>query len=172
MLNQRNSSNCREYSHLCFSDLDKSIKAVDSSTYAFDLEQIIDTLDFQFLETYNRSLITVEVLLLEGIWQNKTYSEIAAENNYSSTYLTNVAAPKLLKKLSKLIEYRITKKSCRSRLTKYIREHTPSKFKSHREKIGKSSLSTIPDRYYSFGRDKVQSENSLLKDAVLFARIN
>ena len=85
-----------------------------------DFELIIETLDYLFLEEYARSLNTVERLLLAGIWQRKTYSTIAKEHNYSSDYFSNVAAPKLFKKLSKLVQCRVTKKNCRFLLAKHV----------------------------------------------------
>lgn len=89
-------------------------------TINIEFELAIHILDVLLREKHERSLSTVEKLLLEGIWQHKTYSEIAKENNYSSDYFSNVAAPKLLKQLSKLVRCRVTKKNCQLLVTKYI----------------------------------------------------
>ena len=124
--NSWNNSNYRESSNVRISNTNYSTKVAYPSDYALNLEQIIDALEIQFLEAYDQPMMAVEILLLEGIWQNKTYSEVAVENHYSPTYLTNVAAPKLLKKLSQLAKYRITKKNCRSKLAKCILENMPS----------------------------------------------
>lgn len=92
----------------------------NQSATAANFKLIVDTLDTLFLKTYNRPLSIVEGLILKGVWQRKTYSEMAQESNYSSDYFSNVAAPKLLKQLSKLVKCRITKKNCRPIVTKYI----------------------------------------------------
>ena len=165
--NNRNSK-YRESSGIYFPNPDQLIK--DESACSLNLEQIINTLNIPFLKMYNRPLIPVEILLLKGIWQNKTYSEIATENNYSSDYLTNVAAPRLFKKLSKLVECRITKKSCCSIVTKYILENTSISSKSHEKEITKSRQSSniLSARYPSFEQKQNFDKNSFLKDAVLF----
>ena len=114
-----------------FSDLNQIEEAADRSNYFDNFALLFETLNVLLLKTDNKPLATVETLILEGVWQNKIYSEIASENNYSSNYITNVAAPKLFKKLSKLMEDRITKKNCRSLITKYFVENLSSDLKSH-----------------------------------------
>lgn len=66
-----------------------------------------------------RPLNPAETLLLRGIWQYQTYSQIADEVGYSPGYLTNVVAPELLHRLSNLIGQRLTKKNCRILLEDY-----------------------------------------------------
>jgi AAA-like domain len=68
----------------------------------------------------NRSLNPAEMLVLRGIWQYQTYSQIAAEVGYSAGYLTNVVAPELLHRLSDLLGQRLTKKNCRILLEPYV----------------------------------------------------
>ncbi len=45
--------------------------------------------------------------------EDLSYGEIGQKEDYSPAYLTNVAAPKLYKKLSKLLGKNVTKKTCR-----------------------------------------------------------
>lgn len=136
---------------------------------AVDFELIINALDILFLEKYDRPLSAVEGLLLEGIWQTKTYSEIAKENNYSSDYFSNVAAPRLLKQLSKLLECRINKKNCRSIITKYIMEKSnDSQNDGAKRKI---SLSLDTASNYSFGQENSFFDFSFLQDAILLTRV-
>ena len=172
--NTLNCSNYREHSDTYISPMNRETKAVNSSAYSLNLEQIIDTLDVQFLEMYDQPLIVVEMLLLEGIWQSKTYSEIALENHYSCQYLTNVAAPKLFKRLSQLVNYRITKKSCFSVGTKYILENTlyRCRSRSSEKEMNERSSDTIYDSYFTFGRGIDFDRDLFLKDAVLFAQLN
>ena len=66
------------------------------------------------------ALSSLEIILLKGISKDLTYSAIGKANDYSHDYLTNVAAPKLYKKLSKLLDQNVTKKNCRLLLESYI----------------------------------------------------
>ena len=82
-------------------------------------DMVIDLLDRQ-LTAINESPAHVELSLLQGIWENLSYGEIGSQEGYSPEYLANVAAPKLYKKLSKLINKRVTKKNCRSLVESYL----------------------------------------------------
>jgi len=83
------------------------------------LDSLLEILNHELLETQNRPLNSTEILILRGIWQYQTYSQIAEEGGYSPGYLTNVVAPELCQRLSKLIGKRVTKKNCRALLESY-----------------------------------------------------
>ena len=76
-------------------------------------DSLLNLLDKQFIEIDEYPLNAVERLLLKGILEDLSYGEIGHKEDYSSAYLTNVAAPKLYKKLSKLFGKNVTKKNCR-----------------------------------------------------------
>lgn len=121
MLNDRlNKLNVSRSDYTCQENLSLDFLKINQARTGFGFELAIDILDILYLKKYDASLSTVEQLILEGIWQKKTYGEIAQENHYSADYLSNVAAPKLLKQLSKLLECRINKKNCRSMVTNFI----------------------------------------------------
>ena len=82
-------------------------------------DSLLNLLDKQLIEINECSLNTVENLLLKGILEDLSYSEIGQQEDYSPAYLTNVAAPKLYKKLSKLLGENVTKKNCRTLLESY-----------------------------------------------------
>ncbi len=84
-----------------------------------NLDLLVEILNRQLLETQNRPLNSTEILILRGIWQYQTYSKIAQEGGYSPGYFTNVVAPELCQRLSKLIGQRVTKKNCRALLESY-----------------------------------------------------
>nr|WP_249263485.1 hypothetical protein [Microcystis aeruginosa] len=48
-------------------------------------EEIQEILNRQLLKLENRCLNDTEQLLLRGLWQKKSYQEIAQENGYSSS---------------------------------------------------------------------------------------
>ena len=76
-------------------------------------DSLLNLLDKQLIEIDEYPLNGVESLLLKGILEDLSYSAISQKEDYSPAYLTNVAAPKLYKKLSKLLGKNVTKKNCR-----------------------------------------------------------
>ena len=76
-------------------------------------DSLLNLLDQQFIEIDESPLNAAERLLLKGILKDLSYAQISRKEGYSPAYLTNVAAPKLYKKLSKLFGKNVTKKNCR-----------------------------------------------------------
>ena len=83
------------------------------------LTGVLDQLNHDLVSQEKAGLSSIEVLILQGVWEDKNYQEIAKESGYSTGYLTNVVAPKLWQRLSKITEKRITKKTCRQLLQTY-----------------------------------------------------
>lgn len=102
-----------------------------------NLNYLFETIDRQLIESQNRPLNSTETIILQGVWQYRTYNQIAIEAGYSPGYFTNVVAPELYQRLSKVIGQRVTKKNCRmlleSRLDKKAMPKT-SIFKQDRTK--------------------------------------
>ncbi len=99
-----------------------------------NLDSLINILDNQLIAARNRPLNSPEIMILRGIWEYRTYNQIALEGDYSPGYFTNVVAPELYKRLSHLVGKRVTKKNCRTLLESYVAaEITPEKtFKSEK----------------------------------------
>ena len=169
----QNSFSCQKHSSVELRISNPREDSVARTTDSLDFELIIDTLNILFSKMYDEQLGTVEVLILEGVWQNQTYSKIAQKNNYSSDYVTNVAAPKLFKKLSKLIECRITKKTSRSLITKYVRENITTKPQRHLAKRAsiKQNFNLVYNYYSNVEREQKLEKKLFLKDAILLAQI-
>ncbi|MDJ0596624.1 MAG: AAA-like domain-containing protein [Pleurocapsa sp. MO_226.B13] len=85
-----------------------------------NLDCLLEIVDCQLIESQNRPLNSIEILILRGIWQYKTYNQIAIEAGYSPGYCTTVVAPELYQRLSKIIGQRVTKKNCRALLESYV----------------------------------------------------
>jgi hypothetical protein len=81
---------------------------------------IFEIIDRQLIKVQKCPLNFVEIIILEGIWQGLSYDEIGMQKDYSSGYLSKVAAPKLYGKLSALIGKSITKKNCCELLESYV----------------------------------------------------
>ncbi|MBE9012018.1 AAA-like domain-containing protein, partial [Pseudanabaenaceae cyanobacterium LEGE 13415] len=89
-----------------------------------ELDVLCGTLNRELISRQTRPLNSTETLLLRGIWQYQTYTQIADEIGYSPGYLTNVVAPELLHRLSQLAGQRITKKNCRIILESFVAQST------------------------------------------------
>ena len=85
-----------------------------------NLDRLLEIIDRQLIENQDRPLNSTQILILRGIWQYKTYNQIAIAADYSPGYFTTVVAPELYQRLSKLIGQRVTKKNCRSLLESYV----------------------------------------------------
>lgn len=84
-----------------------------------NLDCLFEIFDRLLIESHNRPLNSTENLILRGIWQYKTYNQIAIDAGYSPGYFTNVVAPELFGRLSKVIGQRVTKKNCQVLLESY-----------------------------------------------------
>jgi len=89
------------------------------SMNSMSLEPLLEIVNGKLLESQNRPLAPTEILILQGIWQNQTYNQIAQEGGYSPGYFTTVVAPQLCQRLSELLGKRVTKKNCRVLLESY-----------------------------------------------------
>lgn len=111
-----------------------------------ELDVLCGTLNRELISRQTRPLNSTETLLLRGIWQYQTYSQIADEIGYSPGYLTNVVAPELLHRLSQLAGQRLTKKNCRiileALVTQFISE--PRSPESHTPPTVSSALPCFP----------------------------
>ncbi|NEP11021.1 MAG: serine/threonine protein kinase [Symploca sp. SIO2C1] len=94
-----------------------------------NLDYLLETVDSQLIESKNRPLNSAEIIILRGIWQYKTYNQIAIEAGYSPGYFTNVVAPELFGRLSEIIGEHMTKKNCRVLLESYVTTQTTQQTK-------------------------------------------
>ena len=83
------------------------------------LDCLLEIVNRQLIESQKRLLNATEILILQGIWEYKTYNEIAIKAGYSPGYFSNVVAPELYQRLSQVIGERVTKKNCRMVLESY-----------------------------------------------------
>ncbi len=100
--------------------MDKVNQRTKISAISMNLDCLLEIVDRQLIESQNRPLSPTEILILRGIWQYRTYHQMAIEAGYSSGYFTNVVAPELFGRLSKIVGQRMTKKNCRMLLESYV----------------------------------------------------
>ncbi|MEW6499796.1 MAG: AAA-like domain-containing protein, partial [Cyanobacteriota bacterium] len=109
-----------------------------------NVDTFFESLNRELTARQSRPLNPAETLLLRGIWQYQTYSQIAEDVGYSPGYLTNVVAPELLHRLSNLIGQRLTKKNCRILLEEYAASYSNPKLQGQPQPLV-ASLATNPN---------------------------
>jgi hypothetical protein len=85
----------------------------------FDIDQAVEVANQAVTVTHGRPLSDVEILVLKGAWERDSYDQIAARNQYSTSYISQDIAPKLWKLLSDAIGERVKKNSLREPLKRY-----------------------------------------------------
>jgi hypothetical protein len=110
-----------------------------------NLDRLFKIVNYRLIESQNRPLSQTEIIILRGIWQYRTYNQIAIEADYSPGYFTNVVAPELYQRLSKLLARRVTKKNCRILLESYISTQADPEIKPLKQNLTESSLNIERD---------------------------
>lgn len=100
-----------------------------------NLDCLFEIIDRLLIESHNRPLNSTENLILHGIWQYRTYNQMAIKAGYSPGYFTNVVAPELFGRLSGVIGQRVTKKNCRMLLESYAITKADPKTKPLRQDL-------------------------------------
>lgn len=108
-----------------------------------NLDSLLEIIDRQLINSQNRPLNSTEIIILQGIWQYQTYTQIAIEAGYSPGYFTTVAAPELYQRLAKIIGQRVTKKNCRRLLESHIYEGAISETRALKQNQIIRTTSTI-----------------------------
>lgn len=90
----------------------------------FDLEQAIIIANQIAYTKHNRNLTDVEIAIIKGAWYRQEYEDIAANNNYSTSYLSQDVAPKLWKYLSEIIGEKVRKSNFKEALKRYKQEQS------------------------------------------------
>jgi hypothetical protein len=114
-----------------------------------NLERLLEIIDRQLIDHQERPLNARQVMILEGIWQYKTYNQMAMEADYSPGYFTTVVAPELYQRLSLLIGQRVTKKNCRLQLESYAVAQENRGMRSDPNTANKPLIKINPDVIYS-----------------------
>lgn len=79
-----------------------------------NLEEVVKAIDTAVFTKTGRHLNEVEIILLRGAWQGKTYEQMVETCQYSLAYLKQAAGPKLWKLLSEALGEDVSKTSFRA----------------------------------------------------------
>jgi GTPase SAR1 family protein len=86
-----------------------------------NFEQGLQIADEAVFQRTGRRLSPVEIMVLQGCWQEQTYDQIADTTAYSISYLNRTVAPKLWQTLSDALGEKAGKKNLRFVLERYQR---------------------------------------------------
>ncbi|NES88365.1 serine/threonine protein kinase [Okeania hirsuta] len=92
-----------------------------------NLNFVLKAINRKLLEIDYPPLNNIERIIIQGIWNYKTYNLVAQEAGYSPGYLSNVIAPQLLRRISDVVGQKVTKKNCRAKLETYFTSKATSK---------------------------------------------
>lgn len=85
----------------------------------FGLDSALQAANQAVLAMVGRSLSDVETIILKGAWERLDYDQIAAQNQYATTYVSNDIAPKLWRLLSDALGEKVKKSNFKTALKRY-----------------------------------------------------
>ena len=109
-----------------------------------NLDHLLQALNLNLLELHENPLNVAEVIVLKGICFGQTYSQMAQSEDYSTGYISNIVAPELYRKISKLMGQPVTKKNCRLVLQLYDKKQESPQIKEIKPEIVQNIESTYP----------------------------
>lgn len=109
----------------------------------FDQDQAVKTANQAVSDKAHRSLTDVEVIVLKGAWDRQDYDQIAARNQYSTSYISQDVAPKLWKTLTDALGERVKKSNFKQVLERYWQQQIlTEQTGGDRQNSAKSNLPT------------------------------
>ena len=85
----------------------------------FVLEDAIEAASQAVSLSAGRSLSDVEIIILKGAWKRLDYDQIAAQNQYATSYVSNDIAPKLWKVLTEALGEKVRKSNFKAALERF-----------------------------------------------------
>ncbi|BAZ33084.1 hypothetical protein NIES4074_55940 [Cylindrospermum sp. NIES-4074] len=86
---------------------------------AFNLDEAIKIANQAVLAKFYRSLTDVEIIVLKGAWEREEYDQIAAKNQYTTSYISQDIAPKLWKILTQALGEKVKKSNFKEALKRH-----------------------------------------------------
>ncbi|NEQ99444.1 MAG: hypothetical protein F6K30_22525 [Cyanothece sp. SIO2G6] len=85
----------------------------------FSVEDAVHVANQLVLAKIGRSLSDTEVIVLQGAWERLDYDQIAAQHQYSTSYVSNDVAPKLWRLLSDIVGEKVRKSNFKEALKRH-----------------------------------------------------
>lgn len=89
---------------------------------SFDIDQAIAAANRAIATSQGRRLTDVELIVLRGAWDRDSYDQMAARNQYATSYISQDIAPKLWKLLSEALGEKVKKNNFKETLKRYWEE--------------------------------------------------
>lgn len=112
---------------------------------AFNLDEAIKVANYAVLEKSNRGLTDVEIIVLKGAWNREEYDQIAAKNQYATSYISQDIAPKLWKSLTEVLGEKVKK----SNFKEALKRHWEGQFTSEYHLSNPELITTNSQQYHS-----------------------
>ncbi|QSJ18002.1 AAA-like domain-containing protein [Nostoc sp. UHCC 0702] len=94
----------------------------------FNLNEAIKIANQAVLTKCYRSLSDVEIIVLKGAWERDEYDQIAAKNQYATTYISQDVAPKLWKLLTDALGEKVKKSNFKEALKRHWEKQLKNEF--------------------------------------------
>ncbi|NET57451.1 MAG: hypothetical protein F6K47_15195 [Symploca sp. SIO2E6] len=82
----------------------------------FNVDEAIKVANQVMLAKIKRNLTDVEIMIIKGAWEREDYDQIAAKNQYATSYISQDIAPKLWKMLTKSLGEKVKKSNFKEAL--------------------------------------------------------
>ncbi|MEO1099943.1 MAG: ATP-binding protein, partial [Bacteroidota bacterium] len=127
-------------------------------------EEVLNQFNFLVTSKRGKPLNDSETLLVEGIWNKKTYVEMAEGSRYSANYLHRTLAPRMFSQLTKSLgKGEINKHNLRIILEQVVENDTYQLSSLRKILENKVRGDTIPDISDFYGRT---NELAVLKEKI------
>ncbi|MEH2009864.1 AAA-like domain-containing protein [Nostoc sp.] len=120
---------------------------------AFNLDEAIKIADKIVFANFYRSLSDIEIIILKGAWEREEYDQIAAKNQYTTSYISQDVAPKLWNLLTDALGEKVKKSNFKEALKRcwskqlppeYCLESSESTIVNNQQHNGKPFEATAP----------------------------
>ncbi|NES85604.1 MAG: hypothetical protein F6K10_31675 [Moorea sp. SIO2B7] len=140
---------------------------LESELTWMEVKEITDRLVFQ---KTRKHLSDVEIIVLQGSWEGKTYEEMAQQAGYTDNYLNKDVGNKLWKKLSGICGEKVSKKNLREPLKRALKsQQCPPEASGSIKEIPFPEGSVSPDSPFYVKRNYIESlcYNAIIKPGSL-----
>ena len=122
----------------------------------FDLDQALNIANQAVSQRFRRKLTDIEVIVFKGAWHREEYDQIAAKNQYATSYISQDVAPKLWKILTESLGEKVKKSNFKQALKRLWQEElkpenialrkdliNPQRLKSNRGELLESQANSV-----------------------------
>ena len=105
----------------------------------FTWKRAKQTADDLIFKTTDKHLSDLEIVILQGAWDNLTYEEIAEAEGYASNYLSKDVGSKLWNNLSTALNEKVSKKNFKAALQRQWSNYTEASLTEDRTQLSQST---------------------------------